>query len=117
MVRVWFPRNTMLPLVAALALAAATAQPEKPHILLITTDQQRVDSVGAYGLPGPPNVSPRLDALRAEGVLWTRAYAAAPSTLRPSRSSRLSDAARSRRPSAPDRGASSAASMDASMAS
>ena len=77
--RVCFPRGAMLPLVAALALAAATAQPEKPHILLITTDQQRVDSVGAYGLPGPPNVSPRLDALRAEGVLWTRAYAAAPS--------------------------------------
>ena len=42
---------------------------------------------------------------------------AARASTRPSRSSRLSDAARSRRPSAPDRGASNAASMDASMAS
>ena len=48
----------------------------RPHILLITSDQQRVDSVSAYG--GPTVLSPRLDGLRREGVLWTRAYAASP---------------------------------------
>ena len=63
-------------LLVALAAAAAAAP---PNILLITSDQQRVDSVGAYGL-SPPGVSysPRLDALRAEGVLWTHAFAASP---------------------------------------
>ena len=48
----------------------------KPNILLITTDQQRYDTIGAagYGFMRTPN----LDSLASDGVLYRRAYSTVP---------------------------------------
>lgn len=48
----------------------------KPNIILITTDQQRVDSLGCYGfeLASTPNI----DRLAKNGVLFERAYCTSP---------------------------------------
>ena len=43
-----------------------------PNILLITTDQQRVDTLGAYG--NDVVRTPNLDALAAQGTTFDRAY-------------------------------------------
>lgn len=48
----------------------------RPNILLITTDQQRPDSLGCYGSAWMR--TPRLDALAAAGVRFDRAYCANP---------------------------------------
>ena len=66
-------RAALLCLGAWSSAAAAT----RPHILLLTTDQQRVDTIAAYGT-NPHAVSPRLDALAAQGVRFTQAHAASP---------------------------------------
>ena len=59
---------------------------KQPNILLITSDQQRKDSLGVYD---PRSVhTQHLDALAADGVTFNRAYIAAP-TCTPSRSSIL----------------------------
>lgn len=50
--------------------------PRRPNILLITTDQQRRDHLGALGLKGLP--TPALDRLATEGACFTRAYCPAP---------------------------------------
>ena len=75
----------------------------RPHILLITTDQQRRDTLGCYGPvlareglaplapPGAPPFqasSPNLDRLASEGLLVEDAWAAAP-VCAPSRTSLL----------------------------
>ncbi|MCB1261776.1 MAG: sulfatase-like hydrolase/transferase, partial [Acidimicrobiales bacterium] len=39
------------------------------NVLLITTDQHRVDAIGAYG--NPVIQTPNLDRLAAEGTRWT----------------------------------------------
>ncbi len=59
-------------------LAALSGLPEAPgaHVLLVTIDALRPDHLGAWGYPRP--TSPRLDALAREGVVFERAYAAAP---------------------------------------
>ncbi|MEQ7006694.1 sulfatase-like hydrolase/transferase [Actinopolymorpha sp. B17G11] len=51
-------------------------QRDRPHILLITTDQQRFDTVG----PRSPDFlrTPHLDQLGREGVRFDRAYAECP---------------------------------------
>ena len=50
---------------------------ERPNILLITTDQQRGDSLG---LEGHPVLStPNLDQLGREGTYFRRGYSEAPS--------------------------------------
>lgn len=48
----------------------------KPNILLITTDSQRCDSVGCMG--SQHAVSPNLDRLAAEGVLFEQAHSSSP---------------------------------------
>ncbi len=48
----------------------------RPNILLITTDQQRFDTVGAHGNPFID--TPHLDWLAAEGISYRRAYADCP---------------------------------------
>ncbi len=60
---------------------------ERPNILLITTDQQRSDSLSCYGseFTGTPN----LDRLADEGVLCERAYCVNP-VCTPARASMLS---------------------------
>lgn len=47
-----------------------------PNILLLMTDEQRFDHLGATN---PSVKTPHLDALAANGVLFTRAYTASPS--------------------------------------
>src|SRR5713101_2251319 len=49
------------------------------NVLLITIDTLRSDRVGAFG--GPPDLTPNLDRLAAEGLRFTRAYSSAPLTL------------------------------------
>jgi arylsulfatase A-like enzyme len=39
-------------------------------VLLVTTDQQKATTIGAYG--DPLGATPRLDALAAEGTRFTR---------------------------------------------
>lgn len=46
--------------------------PPRPNIILITTDQQRYDALGANG--SPFLTTPTLDALTHEGVAFDRAY-------------------------------------------
>jgi arylsulfatase A-like enzyme len=45
---------------------------DRPNLLLFMTDQQRADSVGAFG--NPLASTPHLDALAARGVRFTSAY-------------------------------------------
>ena len=56
----------------------------RPNILLILSDQQRRDSLGAYGCRYAS--TPNLDALAAEGTRYDRAYCCAP-VCTPSRAS------------------------------
>lgn len=49
---------------------------ELPNILLITTDQQRTDTLGCYGAGWMR--TPNLDQLAEEGVLFERAYSVSP---------------------------------------
>src|SRR5947208_7240086 len=49
------------------------------NVLLITIDTLRSDRVGAFG--GPPDLTPTLDRLAAEGLRLTRTYSSAPLTL------------------------------------
>ena len=47
-----------------------------PHILFITSDQMRTDAIAAYGRAAA--VSPHLDRVAREGVLFVRAFTTAP---------------------------------------
>lgn len=60
---------------------------QQPNILLITTDTQRTDTLCCMGSRFAS--SPNLDRLASEGVLFTRAYTAAPACM-PARCSLLS---------------------------
>lgn len=57
---------------------------DQPNILLLCTDQQRFDALGAYG--NPHISTPHLDALAAEGVLFENCYVQSP-VCAPSRAS------------------------------
>ena len=50
--------------------------PNRPNILFYFSDQQRPDTIGCYGQRLP--VTPRLDALAAEGVRFSRAFSPQP---------------------------------------
>jgi len=65
---------------------ALRSAPEKPDVLLLTLDTTRADKLGCYG--GDPGLSPVLDQLAREGVLFRRAYSHVPLTL-PSHASLL----------------------------
>ncbi len=52
--------------------------PHAPPVVLVTLDTFRADHVGALGAEGDP--TPHLDALAAEGALFTRAFAQIPVT-------------------------------------
>jgi len=52
---------------------------ERPSIVLIVLDALRADHLSVYGYPRA--TSPHLERLREDGVLFRRAYAAAPTTL------------------------------------
>jgi arylsulfatase len=57
---------------------------QRPNIILIITDQQRVDTIQALGFPHVD--TPNLDRLVAEGVAFTQCHVTAPSCV-PSRAS------------------------------
>ena len=62
---------------AALALCAAgTRAAARPDVFVFLTDQQRADALGSAGTAGVR--TPALDRLAREGVLFTRAFCAAP---------------------------------------
>lgn len=63
----------------ACALSIGCGAPQPRSILLVTLDTVRADHLGAYG--GPPELTPALDRLAAEGVVFEQASAAAPLTL------------------------------------
>lgn len=62
------------------------APSDKPHILLIMTDQQRGDALGCMG--NPYIITPHLDQLAAEGTLFVCGYTSTPSST-PARSGLL----------------------------
>jgi arylsulfatase len=65
---------------AALALAACACGPAPPPrgLLLLTVDTLRADALGAYGAAG--DLTPHLDALARESLVFDAAYALAPFT-------------------------------------
>ena len=69
-------------LLAALALWAAACGSRSPHpknLLIVCVDTLRADELGAYGKD--PSITPALDRLAAESVVFERAHAAASWTL------------------------------------
>jgi arylsulfatase A-like enzyme len=78
-----FPRRRfpwpLAPSLLALGLLGACAGESSGSVLLITLDTTRADALGAYGCS--PSVTPVLDRLAAEGVVFEQAYTVAPLTL------------------------------------
>src|SRR6476646_5231148 len=79
-----FPMKRLLPCVALLTACAGTAysQPpattQHPNIVLITLDTTRADRMGFLG--SERGLTPNLDALARESVVFSRAYAQVPLT-------------------------------------
>ena len=73
-----------LPLAAVAAVQPLVAQ--RPHIILIMTDQQRGDAWGCMG--NDVIITPHIDRMAAEGTLFTSAYSSCPSST-PARSGLL----------------------------
>jgi len=63
---------------ARAALPRAEASPDSPNVLLVVLDTVRADHLGTYGYPR--DTTPRLDALGAEGAVFTEAISQAPWT-------------------------------------
>jgi arylsulfatase A-like enzyme len=61
------------------ALSAGCRARSGPDVLVITLDTTRADHLGTYGYPQP--TTPVLDALAAEGTVFTHAYTTTPITL------------------------------------
>jgi arylsulfatase A-like enzyme len=67
-------------LLAALSACGGGGEPEAPsRLVVITLDTTRADALGAYGQPLP--VTPRIDAMAAEGTVFEQVSASVPSTL------------------------------------
>lgn len=59
-------------------VCSVAAAPSQPNVLLITIDTTRADRLGCYGHDFA--VTPTLDALAAEGILFEEAFSAVPLT-------------------------------------
>ena len=59
---------------------------QQPHIILIISDQHRGDAMHCMG--NPSVITPNMDALAADGTLFTNAYSSTPSST-PARSGLL----------------------------
>jgi arylsulfatase len=69
-------------ILALLVAALACGAPERPpprHLMLVTVDTLRADRLGIYG--NPLGLTPHLDALAQEGIVFRHAFAPAPFTL------------------------------------
>jgi arylsulfatase A-like enzyme/Tfp pilus assembly protein PilF len=71
------PRVSLLLLLFALG-AALPARAEAPNVILITVDTTRADRMGFLG--STKGLTPNLDALAKQGVVFERAYSQAPLT-------------------------------------
>ncbi len=86
------PKLSRIPVaLAVLALAVVAVQcgdpnADRPHLLLVSVDTTRADSLGCYGQTRID--TPRIDALAAEGVLFEQCTTSVPVTL-PSHASLL----------------------------
>src|SRR4030081_241860 len=78
MLRGTIVRKTLLVLGLLLCSAFATAA-TKPNLVLITLDSTRVDRMGFLGAKGA--ITPNLDRLAAESLVFEHAYAQAPGTV------------------------------------
>lgn len=67
------------PLSMTLLLAVLLGCAPPPHVLLITVDTLRADHLGAHG--STRGLTPRLDAVAAESIVFERAYAPSSYTL------------------------------------
>ncbi len=64
-------------------LTDQAATPQRPNIVLVSIDALRADRLGVYGngAPGEPAVSPRIDALARQGVVFQQAISQGSSTV------------------------------------
>lgn len=72
-----FIRKKFIGLVYIFVFAFYNSFAQKPHIILIVTDQQRFDAVGY--LEGSNIITPHLNQLAEEGVYFSNAYSSTPS--------------------------------------
>lgn len=81
MLRLPSTRHALLALLASAAACgcAGEGRHDRTNVLLVVVDTARADKFGCYGHPG--GLTPRIDALAAEGVCFQRAVAHAPWTL------------------------------------
>jgi arylsulfatase A-like enzyme len=56
--------------------AAVAARPERPNVIVIMSDEQRWDTIGADNCPWM--ITPHLDRLARGGILFSNAYCASP---------------------------------------
>ena len=79
--RVWARWVSLVfPVVFAWSCTESTEAPRpQPNLVLITIDTLRADHLGSYGYPRPS--SPSIDQLAESGLLFERAFSAAPWTL------------------------------------
>src|SRR5262245_5079007 len=65
---------------AAVAVTLRVRRPAaaRPNVVLVTIDTERADHTSTYGYPHP--TTPHLDALAADGTVFTAAYTAIPTT-------------------------------------
>ena len=68
-----------LALLVACLLCSSCSEERPPNLLLVTIDTLRADRLGAYG--GEPGLTPNLDALARDGILFRNAVAPSPWTL------------------------------------
>jgi len=74
------PVTTRIALLLAVAGALASCASQRPtYVVWIVVDSLRADHLGSYGYPVP--VSPSIDRLAHEGLLFEQAYATAPWTV------------------------------------
>lgn len=69
-------RNFLATPLAAAGAASPAAGAARPNVIIFFTDQQRWDSIGAYG--NPMGITPNLDAMAAAGVRFHHAFTSQP---------------------------------------
>ena len=73
-----FAHRCLFAIVVLLATARPSAGAEHSNVILITLDTTRADRMGFLG--SKRNLTPNLDALARDGIVFTRAYSQAPLT-------------------------------------